>query len=362
MIDANDKIKTPIESLNIAGVGGLEFGSISELWGRPKSGKSTFAYQCAMYFLEDFKDKARVLILDSEGVGNLRLDKVFNLRPGIILKKNGDERKDGAGDKRVTLASAMAVESATLYAERAMAECEKNDNYLIVIWDSITASQPKVDREEKERAIKEGDDAQKYKAGMMLKPRVVTDTMNSLLQSIWQTKCHIFIVNQARASMNAYCPGEESPGPYAFKHALHYRFNFKFKTILNESEISKKGTKSILTINKSKHMPSLNNIPLFIYDDVGGLFKPEEEVIAVMNNLSFIVTHGGWYRFSDALKKENKKSAFITKSFRWKDLVDNEEIIEFSKNELKKYFRTNFKLVDWGYEELEEQKTRRKKE
>ena len=53
-----DFIRTPIPFFQIMSGGGIRFSTLTELWGAPKAGKSTFCYQCAGNFLEDYGDKA----------------------------------------------------------------------------------------------------------------------------------------------------------------------------------------------------------------------------------------------------------------------------------------------------------------
>ena len=78
------KVPTPIDTINIVGCGGINLSTMSELWGPPRGGKSTFAYQTAGMFLKEYGEWARVLIIDAEGSADLiRLEYVFGIRPGV---------------------------------------------------------------------------------------------------------------------------------------------------------------------------------------------------------------------------------------------------------------------------------------
>lgn len=70
-------IRTPIDTVNIFGAGGIRQGTISEIYGFEKSGKSTFSYQTGGLFLSDNANGV-VHIIDAENsVDRLRLELTF---------------------------------------------------------------------------------------------------------------------------------------------------------------------------------------------------------------------------------------------------------------------------------------------
>lgn len=340
---SRNKIKTPIEILNIVGAGGLEFSSMIECWGEPASGKSTFAYQVGEIFLEQYKDDAIVLILDSENSANLiRLNKVFNLRPCNTPFNDKDK------DPRVFLEPAHTLEEASFTAGRYIENAVKNNKFLYIIWDSITVSRPKAEKLAFEEAIKSGDYDQ-YKAGMMLKPRVLKSCLNDLLNAIYLKPVVIMLINQATTSIGKYHSSVDSSGGYGLKHDIHYRLNFELQKRLGETELYRTGTMSHLNINKSKHGPALTNVPVFIYDTLGGKISIGEEVPIVANTMGLITQAGGWYKISADGVPES-----LNKSWRLPDLIASTEAREFLKKAITDYFRKQFKLLDWAWEAVEE--------
>lgn len=77
-----DKIRTPVEILNVLTGGGLSFGKICEFWGKNRSGKTTAALGSAQNFLADYPE-GRLVIIDSEAnySDGSRLEKVFDIHP-----------------------------------------------------------------------------------------------------------------------------------------------------------------------------------------------------------------------------------------------------------------------------------------
>lgn len=350
------KLRTPIETLNISSCGGLELGTLIEAWGNPYSGKSTFCYQCAEYFLEDYNDNAELLILDSEKSANLlRLKYVFKITPGVRIDLDGKEEKIEGGDKRVVLAPAITIEDGAMIVKRKMKECSEKGKILLVIWDSITTSRPKREHEELEKALSDpGFEVNNWSGGMMLRPRVLATEITDILGLLWSSNAVVMLINQVRTSIGKFVTMEALPGGYAFKHGMHYSIYFDYQKKMIPSPDQpylKKGTLSQVSANKNKFSPAIQNVPIFIYDDIGGKINSNEEIIMVALTMKLIVQSGSWYSFPKEVINDTNKE--LGKSFRLSDLFANPAAVALSKEMIKKSYMDNFYLVRCAYQERE---------
>lgn len=362
------KVRTPIEFINIAGAGGLQLGSMIEPWGNPKAGKSTFCYQCAELFLEDYKDKALVLIIDAENSANLlRLRKVFNLDPCNIGSATSES------DNRVYLEPGMTIELANAAIQKYMKKAQDENKYLFVIWDSITASAPQAEFDALEESIKKlankdeiknKDLAKEFAGGMMLKPRVIRSTLNSILTRMWQQPVIIFIINQATTAITRFGSKEDSSGGYGFKHNIHYRIRFSYKKDLHAEGFIKKGTQSVVDFGKTKHMPSLKEFPIIIHDDIGGKIIQGAELPIIATEMEWIKSNGGYFKLSPELRERFPKDHDFRedKNRRFKTIIQDLDFKKIIRKAFVDYFRDNFQLVNWEYEELEVLAKQEKKE
>ena len=348
-----NKVRTPVELLNIVGCGGIEPGCMLEIWGPPKSGKSTFSYQCAELVIEDYPDGYVILILDPEGSANLlRLRRVFNLRPcnvpnpidpdsGVFVEHGG------------TFEDALKIIGK--YQELAISL----GKLFICIWDSITASQPAKEMEavnaavesmikdkEKEKAI------EMFKGGMMLRPRMLKFTLNSILSMIYGQRSVIFLINQATSKIMPSFSMEDSSGGYGLKHNIAYRIKFEFHKPMDENPLYKEGTMSLMHMSKSKHGATLLNVPVIISDTQGGKFRYGEDLFYVGEMLHFVQQAGGWYKLFD-IDEQPPEVKSLSKNWRFKELVLSEEAKAWIREQVVTHFRTHFKLIDWEYEEQE---------
>ena len=358
-----NKLRTPVEIINIVGAGGLSFASMTEAWGVTKSGKSTFSYQTARYFLDDYGEQAQLLILDAESTDLLRIELAFNLVPGIIINGYGETKENKNGDSRITIASAVEIEKSGFFIEKYMEKCKEENKFLLVIWDSISNSQPKSEKEAREESLKKGIESRAYAGGMMAKPRAMTQTMTPIISRMYQAPVHIIFINQARASMNAYGDRNTRAGAYAFFHNIHYSFYFKYRKNIDPEYFYKRGTFSELKIDKSKHIPTLINLPVFIYDTKGGVIDVEESLLSLASDdnyhFSLLKPAGGWYKVNLENKvfqseRMEKYKSLAGKGYRWSKLKENKEIIAMIKEGMEVLFRDRFMLVDFSYQKLKE--------
>lgn len=366
------RLRTASPIINVAGAGGLDFCTLVELWGPPKSAKSTFGYQSIGVFLEDYGDNAMVLILDPENSANhLRLKHTFGIRIG-----NHPHVRDG--DPRVFLEPAFTIEQGAetvcRYAKKAKAE----GKFLVCIWDSITLSKPKREYEAiskvldgEERSTDDMGEARNEKVVFgtnmstnQLRPQIIKWALNYIMAGIYMQPVLVFLVNQATTKLVTFAGGstavESSGGGYAFKHNIHYSIKAKFIKKIGENPIFNSGTLSMMSIEKSKVIPSLDNIKWFINDAVGGRLSGQEELIAAAREMKwFTEKNGGWL----TIKPEELAVVYpdgdgispaLLKSWQAKDMYKNEEVNEFLARRFEVYLRQSFQLLDWTYKERDE--------
>lgn len=362
-IPVRDLVRTPIDMLNIYSGGGLQFNSIIEAWGNPASGKSTFCYQTLGYLLEDYGDKAEILILDVEASANeLRLSKVFGITPGFKMNEEGVVKPVPRGDPRVTLCHAPTVEGASTRILKAIIEAEKRGRFLGIVWDSLTASSPAKEHEETEKAAEKGEEGQSYVGGMMYKPRVVKAALNSIIQQMWYTPVILFIVNQASTYIGRFTSGETSTGGYGLKHNVHYKIYFDHQKSLSDDDDPhvRVMTHTLVTVEKSKNSPKVVDIPIYIRDTTGGRIDPVEEIARVAYDKGWFIAKGGWYSFKDPLRSAMLErypdlADFFDKSWRWSEFVSNSEDAKKAREVIREYLqiyaRDKFFLVNEFYAE-----------
>jgi len=352
------KIRTPIKLFNITGVGGFEQGTLLELWGNPKSGKSTFCYQTAQAFLEDYGDTARVLILDAENSANLlRLKTVFNLKPCNV----------GRGrdlDERVFVEPAITLEQGMNTTLKYIKQAKDDGKFLLVIWDSITVSSPEKEYEEILASVESDKEVNNFSGGMMLRPRVLKFVLNQILAHSSNAPVTVLLINQATTAITRFGGREDSSGGYGLKHNIHYRiqFNWSGATQDKENDSLKTETLSQVTVNKSKHIPSLQKIPIVISDTDGGRIDPSAELITFLRDAGVIKKKGAWNTFGDELidryaadhgNLSDDEVAKLKKNFMQNDARTRQDILDVCTWFLTGWFRDKYTLVNAAYEEYE---------
>jgi RecA/RadA recombinase len=358
------KIRTPIQSLNIAGCGGLEWGTMTECWGEPRGGKSTLAYQCASLLLEDYGDDVNVLILDSEGAANLlRIGKVFNLWPCNLEYSYGEK------DERVFIEKAMTFEMATEAIGKYISKSVKENKFLFVIWDSIKNSISEVEYEQAmevfEKDLRDSEDIggkndkdglKNYAGGQMSSSRFLALNLRKISAAMAYKPVHVFLINQATTKIGKYTSTVDSGGGFGLKHGISYRFHVQYMSDLDESEFFKKGTHSKLHVGKSRLMPSLQNIPITIRDNLGGKISNEEELVLMAKEYKWLKLNGAWYsaNFPKELVPEGVEVPDIfSGNKRFSQYVESSEAINYLSLIMEKFLRKEFFLVDEAYKERE---------
>lgn len=337
-------LRTPCEVLNLVGAGGIPMSQMVEVWGGHKSGKSTVTYQTAEYFLEDYGDLAMLLILDAENAAShdLRIRKVFKI----------DRNKDS----RVNFEPAFTLEEGQAHIGQYVNLAMSTGKFLMVIWDSITASQPKAEYAEVMKlydAQVEAEDAKEFAGGLMLKPRVIRAMTNSLLAVMHNKPVTIFFINQVTAQITRFGATETSGGGNGLKHNIGTRLHMDFQKNLGDSEYYKAGTLSFLELNKSRTVPGLRKIPIFIQDQLGGRIVPGEEIVHVAKEMGILKLAGGRYSIHDDYlpddpSEEMQGSKYL---YEWQRL---QPALKMLRDVILADFRRNFQLVNWAWEDLEQ--------
>jgi RecA/RadA recombinase len=333
-------IRTPIDTLNIVGAGGLLQSTVTELWGPPGSGKSAFAYECVAAFLQD-NPNGQCLIIDPEiSVDLVRLEHAFKLDFMRIAVENASSLEVGYNKIYKIFAT----------VKDQMTKGKVPDPWFIV-WDTIAASKPAAEVQ----AAMEGKDPMNA-GGMGLRARINEVNLAILLSNLWGMPVTIFLLNQARtAGFGSYTGTyDTSTGGNALKHAGHYRICFRnAKKIWDEKLMMNVGTKSRVDIEKSKFGPTVGDIPITIDDRIGGRIVTTDEAARVLWQMKILNATGGpWYKFvSDPDTSYTwEKSALSEKSGRW--VSGNPETRMKCLDIMARHFRLQYYTLDVIYKKI----------
>jgi RecA/RadA recombinase len=392
----HNTIRTPIDTINIIGVGGIDQGTISELAGPPGSGKSAYSYDTASNFLADNPDGV-VVILDPElSVDLIRLEFTFKLDMTRVIIKNartleggyseiyrilGDQDKqalakttvddfvknwdlkeaiklmktaelepdlslldDTVSSKEVVIKAQRSL--ATLLAFRGLLKPSR-PTPVLVVWDTIATSKP---AKEVEAAL-EGKDPRDA-GGMGLRARINEINLAIVMSSLFNKPVTIFLLNQIRtAGLGSYQVTEVSSGGNALKHANHYYFWFsKSKKAYDDGLKMYIGSNSKVSIRKSKFGPTIDDIPIYINDQMGGKIVPDDEAAMVAADLGILYSAGGWWKIRGDKDK----------SYRWEKeavtgdnyISKNAKLREMFLDAIARHFRKNYYTLNIVYEKL----------
>lgn len=394
-------IRTPSDTINVIGGGGINERTITECWGKPSSGKSAFAYNTATFFLDDYKDGI-VKIIDSEiSTDSNRLENTFMMdldrvliEPTLTLedayksifdvfKKLENQQKaditvtDFLEDFEEKLAKKLLDKADLDYEldrifgaeteQQAIYELQKLANLLaynghlkpirptpvFIIWDTIAASKP---AKEVEAAL--AGDVAMNAGGLGNKARINEANLSIVMTQLSQYPVTIFVLNQIRKTFKMVGKGmqiveDTSSGGNVLKHNAHYNFFFKNPKKVYDDEMHMDiGTLSMIDVNKSKFGPTVKNIPIWIDDRMGGIMVQKEEAALMCKDLDLITHHHqGWYRF----KGEEV-------NYRWEQasnqgdedrfIIDNADARLKCIDYLARHFRKNYRLLDTAYKKL----------
>jgi len=323
------RLRTPLDTINILGSGGMRFSQVVELWGPPSGGKTTFAYETASNYCEDFPT-GRLQILDAEGsVDDLRLEKVFNIPMD-----------------RVKIDPAPTIEAMFRAISDELLKCTKEGIPYLGIIDSWTVLNTEADWKSTADAVATNKDLSMYAGGQMLKPRAGRFYLNMLMPMLYRKPASILLINQATTEIHRYGSNIVSGGGFGLKHNVQFQLEFNKVTDaginLNDNVNKVNHQKTIVNITKSKFIPEMVGITTFIDPSQGGRFIPNLEIIEQAQRHGIVVNKSGWYSVPG-----------MEGSYRFNDLAKNKQLMELFKEKLCRMWRGQFMLVNEYYSEKE---------
>jgi RecA/RadA recombinase len=388
-------IRTPIDTINIIGAGGVDQGTITEIAGPPGSGKSAYAYGTASNFLKD-NPGGVVVILDPElSVDLIRLEYTFELDMSRVIILNARTLEDGFTEIFRILKDQISSLTADITFESFLSGWKLEDAMkllkevkidfnlslldenvqtnpeiiakarkdictilafrgklrpwtpipILIIWDTIAASKPKAEVE----AAMAGKDPMNA-GGMGLRARVLEVNLAIVMASLYERPVTIFLLNQIRTSgFGTYQgPKEGSSGGNALKHANHYYLWFSWsKKLYDDKTKMYIGSKSTVSVLKSKFGPTIEKIPIYINDQLGGKIVSDNEPAFVAVDIGFIYSSGTWWKI-----KGDPASYRWDKTERGGYITNNPEIRRRCIEALVKHFRKNYFTLDIVYKKL----------
>jgi RecA/RadA recombinase len=408
-------IRTPIDTLNILGGGGLKAGSIVQAYGPPASGKSTFCYQSASIYQKDHPD-AVIHIIDVENsVDLLRLKHVFQLDMDRVRIHNlhtlerafkliidcADQMSKQAigkiqdGRKQIKILSKSQLEKLTddelfKYAEqfKVLTDDSKTEPFIcpkdydndrekvmkalalagayrvkdygnmiptLIIWDTIAVSRPEAEYEK----IAEGNMG-KNAAGMNLSTQVISQKLCSVLSTMGGKPLTLFLPNQVRLKgFGSYGgPTEGFYGSYAIEHNCHYilkfdKINNRDSRLKNYDEDikMKTGTDFRMKIEKTKFCPATKDVALYINDARGGLIVPKDELANVALDLGLLKKVHGGYELPSS--PEIGKLKWLREESDGDNYISgNTKVRNVLMEEITRHYRKSYFTLDLLYNEV----------
>lgn len=270
--------------------GGLPFGRMVEVAGRPGGGKSTLAFHAARV---GTKLNCIVVLIDVEGTADKQRLAHLGIDINKIMVKQPDPNK---GVK-------LTVEEIGRTIENALDVFTKSypGVPVIFIWDSIgqTPSEVELDKDYGDQNVG-------------ARAKAITQFVTKIAPQISETKSLLIAINQVRDDIggNPMFPTYKVPGGNAWEHYASLRLEIKQKQAIKKSN-EKIGHIMGVHIRKSKVSRPFQEANAFLISDNGldyeyNLAKmAEEEKILGGNNLS--------YEYVDANGQthKHKKEVFI---------------------------------------------------
>lgn len=339
-------IRTPIPLLQLITAGGIRFSTLVELWGPNRSGKTTTCYQAGGYFLEDFGDLARLVILDSESsVDAVRMEDSFGL--------------DVNNDKRIDVVPAHFLEQGFLQVID-LSRNLKKDQYMMVIWDTLSASptksaydtvlkqdgeeekqEKKTSKKSSEKDKKKKDKTSMYGAGMGERQRVIKHFLRLVMSEIYGKNISLWMPNQVFANIGKGAPLIRGEGN-TLQHDTHYSLQFKRLSMkVEEEEKLADNTISTVSLVKSKFSPEFDRCPIFMDNTKGGRIVEATSVMMLAVEMGLIQENKGYYRIDPNNKDE--------KGQRWASILEDEKLYSQVLYTITDRTRRKYPIVDKLY-------------
>jgi RecA/RadA recombinase len=344
-------IRTPIPLLQLITAGGIRFSTLVELWGANKAGKTTTCYQSGGYFLDDYGDKALLKILDSESsCDHVRMKESFGL--------------DLIFDKRIEVKPAHFLEDGFLKIMEWIQTIPK-DHYMIIIWDTISASPTKSAyeavlhqndaEEEEEKPAKKGakkggkkkDASNMFLGGMGDRQRIIKYFLRVVMSEIYGKNISLWMPNQVFSNIGkgpALMRGEGT----ALQHDIHYSLKFnRLQVKIEETEKLADSTISHVSLVKSKFSPEFEKCPIFMDNTQGGRIIESESTFLLAVEMGLIQEAQGYYRIDPNAKGR-----------RWSSIIEDAELYNKVLFTMVDRMRRKYPIVDKlyvlnGHSELE---------
>lgn len=310
-------VQTPIPILNV--LGGLRYGTIVELYGPFKSGKSTTAYQMMAGEMKNFPD-GKYLLLDPEGAKDeLRLEHVF----GIDMSALKVEVKP------------TLEENFELLIE--MTSGLKEGQHCIAIWDTIAACSTKTQFDTKDP----------FGGGRQEDARVIKFWLKQLMSHIVKRKVLVLVLNQVyHGDHGSYVSG----GGEALKHNCHYSLKFSIDKMYYDERNVATATFSRLETDKSRYFPAVKKIPVWIDSTEGGIIDYNRSLLLAALEYGFVNrSKNGYYWIGKPQNEMTEEEYANTPKQLAANFQKNEDHMRSLEKKFEQFFRERYRLIDLLY-------------
>jgi hypothetical protein len=197
----------------------------------------------------------------------------------------------------------------------------------------------------------------------MARAQVLKWCLNQALHVTYRSPITLILINQITTKVKNWGVTTGSAGGFAVEHNPDERYEFQFvKAVggenhqlgqdLKQNAVFKTGTMSRVSVEKSRSVPGLRDIPILIDDTVGGRLVPVQELPLIATRLGvFDTKNGGWYNLKPEYMGAGKKPWGSYKQL--KDIYEDPEAAGDIRSAITQYFRQTFKLIDYEYNEYE---------
>lgn len=300
VLTSRNRVRTPIEVLNILLGGGLPFGTVAQSYGPPKVGKSTWLYQMMGIFQKQYPNGISVIIDNEASADNERISFL------------------GVDTNKVLRLPASSIEAGFL-ALLKMLENKSNSEQLkdvpvFVIWDTISKGLAQ-------------DNSTQSRMNAQDRARIIKNYMSPVIAEIEKHDFILGLLNQVIYNTDSYGNKKmDSGGGIALKHDVH------FSTRLTPGSDTWEGNFLVrratrMDIDKSKIGPEIGNIPILLDIREGGIIDEVGSFLEYFLWGGFINQTSGWYKIKELLEA-NKLNPFYKiyadkdSSYRYGDLLN----------------------------------------
>lgn len=273
------KLVTPIIALNEFLGGGIPVGSVVEVAGPPKGGKTGFTYQTLAGFQKQYPNGLAMLFESESSSDSTRMSEAFGvdinrlyIYPGVTLDSGFD---------------------AICNIAKNMSEIKKKDRVpIFILWDSLTNSAT-------DAQVESGNP---NGGGMAEAARLIKSELKILMKNLADVDMTVFLISQVSSKIGGYVGGFTTSGGMGLKHAVHLQL------WVNEGKPAKDGdlfyttNSSSLSVKKSKISPLIDDLEVLIDIKEGGRIDEALSFIGFLfNRLHALdqVKSGGYYGIAD---------------------------------------------------------------